>query len=189
MACKFFGVLTIWVGWRRLSTESAGVGGKRLWLTGLTDDVERVEWLSNARRHVRLKSPLRDVIMPPRRRRCVTGNAEPWPLLNRKHSGSPLAGEIGRTSGRWPPETGSHVVDRRALWRIESWFCWLGSVTEKNHYKWDEVFRHSSSSADAKFCRDNRALVAMNRMPLCPRMLCCSVYKVVYNPGLWLVYH
>jgi len=24
------------VGWRRLSTESAGVGEKRLWLTGLT---------------------------------------------------------------------------------------------------------------------------------------------------------
>jgi len=25
----------MWVGWRRLSTESAGVGEKRLWLTGL----------------------------------------------------------------------------------------------------------------------------------------------------------
>jgi len=35
MACKFFGGLTMWVGWRRLSTESAGVGEKRRWLTGL----------------------------------------------------------------------------------------------------------------------------------------------------------
>jgi len=28
----------MWVGWRRLSTESAGVDEKRLWLTGLNDD-------------------------------------------------------------------------------------------------------------------------------------------------------
>jgi len=42
---------------------------------------------------IRLKSPLRDVIMRRRQHRCVTGNAEPWLPLNRKHSGLLLAGQ------------------------------------------------------------------------------------------------
>ena len=32
---KFFGGLTNVSGWRRLGTKSAGIGEKRLWLTGL----------------------------------------------------------------------------------------------------------------------------------------------------------
>jgi len=38
----------MWVGWRRLSTESAGVGEKRLWLTGLRLSVIMVAGLRGA---------------------------------------------------------------------------------------------------------------------------------------------
>jgi len=42
MACKFFGGLTNRLGW--LSTESAGVAKKQLWLTGLVIAQFQVGW-------------------------------------------------------------------------------------------------------------------------------------------------